>query len=289
MDVTIRTTVIAGSLLVAVLAAGCGTQPATASASTVEGCADYGVYAIDHHITVTRMPAACRGLSKAQVNAAAANAIDRALGGRSKKPAWRRLTAEAAPRVAYLFTAPQPAPSASPQAYRPAGGTPLREGSGSDLALGLAALGAWLVTACSGAWLLGSWIISRGIRRPRRPRRPAARAASGTGAPPGVLLAHFGLATAGLLVWVSYLLADWAPLAWIAVGLLILITGLGLSVVTLGLPGRRSDVANVPASASPAARPVRGRVPVALIAGHGLFAAATVLLVLLAAIGTPAG
>jgi len=286
MDVTIRTTVIAGSLLVAVLAAGCGTQPSAPGASTVAGCTDYGVYAIDRQITVTRMPAACRGLSKAQVNAAAANAINMTVGGRSKKPAWRRLTAEAAPRLAYLFTASQPASSSPPQTYQPAGGTPFREGTGSDLALSLAALGSWLVTAGSGAWLLGSWIISRGIRRPRRPRRPAACAASATGAPPGVLLGHFGLATGGLLVWVSYLLAGWAPLAWVAVGLLILITGLGLSVVTLGLPGRQSGVADVPASA---ARAVRGRVPLALIAGHGLFAAATVLLVLLAAIGTRAG
>jgi hypothetical protein len=190
------------------------------------------VYAIDHRITVTRVPAACQGLSKAQINEAAASAINMVVGGRSKKPAWRRLTAEAAPRLAYLITGPQPAPGSPPQASQPAGGTPVRAGTGSDLALRLAALGAWLITAGSGAYLLVSWIIRSGIRR-RRPRTPRA------GTPPVVLLGHFGLATTGLLVWVIYLIADWAPLAWAAVGLLL-------------PPWRRSGS---PAAQFPTARP----------------------------------
>ena len=247
----------------------------------MQGCADYGVYAIDHGITVTRMPAACRGLGKAQINEAAAGAINMVVGGRSKKPAWRRLTAEAAPRLAYLITGPQPAPSSPPQASQPAGGTPVRAGAGSDLALRLAALGAWLITAGSGAYLLVSWIIRSGIRR-RRPRTPRA------GAPPGVLLGHFGLATTGLVVWVSYLIADWAPLAWAAVGLFLPVAGLGLAVATVGLPGHPAP-GGVPAKTGTAAMPARDWVRTLLVAGHGLFAATTLLLVLLAAIGTGAG
>jgi|SRR5271166_4775864 len=287
-----RTALIAGGLLVALLAAACGTQPASLRQITEQGCADYGVYAIDHHITVTRMPAACRGLSKAQINQAAARAINMAVGGRSKNPAWRRLTAEVAPRLSYLITAPQHAPSSPPQAYQPAGGTPLREGTGSDVALGLAALGAWLITAGSGAYLLGSWIISSRIARRRRPATGAPRATGpprATGAPPGVLLGHFGLATTGLMVWVIYLIAGWAPLAWTAVALLIPIAGLGLAVVTLGFPGSQSGAAVGPARGGTAATPARGRAPVPLVAGHGLLATATLLLVLLAAIGTGAG
>ena len=267
-------------MLVALLAVGCGTQPASSHQITVQGCADYGVYAIDHHITVTRMPAACAGLSKAQINEAAANAINTIAGGRSHEPAWRRLTAEAAPRLAYLITAPPPAPSSPPQAYQAAGGTPLREGTGSDVAIGLAALGAWLITAGSGAYLLGSWIISNGLRRRRTPA---------TGAPPAVLLGHFGLGTAGLMVWVIYLFAGWTALAWTAVGLLLPIAGLGVAMVTLGLPGSQSGAVGVLANAGTAATPARGRVPVLFIAGHGLLAATTVLLVLLAAIGTGGG
>lgn len=264
----------------ALFAAGCGAQAASPRQITVQGCAAYGVYAIDHHITVTRMPAACRGLSKAQINEAAASAINMVVGGRSKKPAWRRLTAEVAPRLAYLITAPQPAPSSPPQTYQPAGGAPGREGTGSDVALGLAALGAWLITAGSGAYLLGSWITSSGIRRRRTPA---------AGAPPAVLLGHLGLATTGLMVWVIYLIAGWTPLAWTAVGLLLPIAGLGLALATLGLPGSQSGAAAVPATAGTAATRARGRVPVLPVAGHGLLAAATVLLVLLAAIGTGAG
>ncbi len=260
-------------------AAGCGTQAASPRQITVQGCAAYGVYAIDHHITVTRMPAACRGLSKAQINEAAASAINMVVGGRSKKAAWRRLTAEVAPRLAYLITAPQPAPGSPPQTSQPTGGAPGREGTGSDVALGLAALGAWLITAGSGAYLLGSWITSSGIRRRRTPA---------TSAPPAVLLGHLGLATTGLMVWVIYLIAGWTPLAWTAVGLLLPIAGLGLALATLGLPGQ-SGAIDVPATAGTAATRARGRVPVLPVAGHGLLAAATVLLVLLAAIGTGAG
>jgi len=267
-------------MLVALLTAGCGTQPASSHQVTVQGCADYGVYAIDHHITVTRTPAACRGLSKAQINQAAAWAINNVVGGRSHKPAWRKLTAEVAPRLAYMITAPQPAPSLPPQTYQPAGGMPLHEGRGSAVAIGLAALGAWLVTAGSGAYLLASWIISNGIRRQRTPP---------TGAPPAVLLGHFGLATAGLMVWVIYLIAGWTALAWTAVGLLLLIAGLGFAMVTLGLPGNQSGAVDVLAGAGAPATPARGRVPVLFVAGHGLLAAITVLLVVLAAIGTGGG
>jgi hypothetical protein len=167
----------------------------------------------------------------------------------------------------------------------------VRAGTGSDLALRLAALGAWLITAGSGAYLLVSWIIRSGIRR-RRPRTPRA------GTPPVVLLGHFGLATTGLLVWVIYLIADWAPLAWAAVGLLLPVAGLGLAVATLGLPGRPTPggpvlggpaASGVPARAGTTARPARGWVRALLVAGHGLFAATTLLLVVLAAIGTGAG
>src|SRR6202011_5974534 len=108
---------------------------------------------------------------------------------------------------------------------------------GSDAALGLAALGAWLITAGSGACLLGSWIISSGIRRQHTP----------TGDPPAALLGHFALATTGLMAWVIYLIAGWAPLAWTAAGLLLPIAGLGLAIATLGLPGQ-SGAVDIPAT-----------------------------------------
>ncbi len=245
----------------------------------MQGCADYGVYAIDHHITVTRVPAACQGLSKAQINAAAASAINVVVGGRSKKPAWRRRAAEVAPRLAYLITGPQSVSSSPPQTYQPAAQTPVR--TGSNVALRLAALGAWLITAGSGAYLLFSWIIGSGIRRRRWPLA--------AGAPPAVVLGHFGLATTGLVVWVTYLVADWTPLAWTAVALLLLVAGLGLALATLGLPGRLSAAVDAPARADTAATSAPGWVRALLVAGHGLLATATLLLVVLAAIGVKGG
>jgi hypothetical protein len=63
---------------------------------------------------------------------------------------------------------------------------------------------------------------------------------------------------------------DLAVLAWIAVGLLLLIAGLGMATLVTGLPE--------PAAAG------QPRAPVTVIAAHGVLAAATILLVLLAAI-----
>jgi hypothetical protein len=59
-------------------------------------------------------------------------------------------------------------------------------------------------------------------------------------------------------------------------------------MATLGLSGRPSGAADVPARTGTAARPARGWVRVLLVAGHGLFAVTTLLLVLLAAIGAGA-
>jgi hypothetical protein len=62
----------------------------------------------------------------------------------------------------------------------------------------------------------------------------------------------------------------------------------GLAMATLGLPGRPSGAADVPARTGTAAILARGWVPTLLAAGHGLFAVTTLLLVLLAAIGAGA-
>jgi hypothetical protein len=57
----------------------------------------------------------------------------------------------------------------------------------------------------------------------------------------------------------------------------------------LGLPGRLSDAVDAPAKADIAATSARGWVRALLVAGHGLLATATLLLVVLAAIGAKAG
>ena len=93
--------------------------------------------------------------------------------------------------------------------------------------LGLAALVTWLLDAGSGAYMLGTWIVRGGLRRQR---------ATGDRLAPAVVFAHFGLATTGLLLWVGYLATRWAFLGWLAIGLLMLVIGLGISTVTLWTP-----------------------------------------------------
>jgi hypothetical protein len=92
--------------------------------------------------------------------------------------------------------------------------------------LAVAALSTWIVDAVSGAYMLATWISRGGLRRQRASDRLA----------PRVVFTHFGLASSGLLVWISFLATRWIVLAWLAVGLLMLVIGLGISTVTLWTP-----------------------------------------------------
>jgi len=248
-------------MLTALLVAGCGGQDSGPHQGTVAACADYGVRAIDQHITVTRKPPACQGLSKAQVNQAVGRAIYLVAGGRPKV-AWRHAAMLAGARLGYLISPPQQTISSPPPGSAiPGSAPPARRGS--DLALSLAALGAWILAAGSGFYLLGVWISRRGLRRLR----------TGAGFPPAGIMGHLGLATTGLLVWVGYLVTGAAALAWIAVGLLLPVAGFGMALLTLGRSGR------------PGPGPARRRAPLLVVVGHGLIAMSTLLLVVLAALG----
>jgi hypothetical protein len=84
----------------------------------------------------------------------------------------------------------------------------------------------WLIDAGSGGYMLRTWIARGGLRRQRASDRLA----------PRVVFGHFGMATSGLLVWLSYLATGWIVLAWLAVGVLMLVIGLGVSTVTVWTP-----------------------------------------------------
>ena len=92
--------------------------------------------------------------------------------------------------------------------------------------LAFVTLGTWLFDAVSGGYMLRTWIVRGGLRRQRASDRLA----------PRVVFAHFGMASTGLLVWVSYLATGWIVLAWLAVGLLMVVIGLGVSTVTVWTP-----------------------------------------------------
>lgn len=116
--------------------------------------------------------------------------------------------------------------------------------------LGIAALSTWVVDAVSGAYMLATWIIRGGLRRQRASDRLA----------PRVVFTHFGLAGTGLLVWISFLATRWIALAWLAVGLLMLVIGLGISTVTLWtpFPAHRDADAAADADSAPQATAAEG-------------------------------
>jgi hypothetical protein len=316
VKLAITTAAVAGGVLLTWFAVGCGTSSGSAGGTaqaTMPGCTAYGVYAIEHHITVTRTPAACQGLSKAEVNQAAARAIIQVAGG-VRKAIWRKRASEAAPFLAHLFSAPPPVTNSLPAlASGSAASGPL---GARNLGMDTAALIAWLVTAGSGAYVLGSWLSHGGSLRHRT---------GGTGAPPAVIFGHFGLALTGLVIWIVYMVAGLAALAWTAVGVLLPVAGLGMAALAIGLPGLPSlpglPGRPVPAVAGSAAAgsstggsatssadtgstagtgntatggpgraaSAKRRLSPLVVVGHGVLAVTTMLLVLLAALGVGLG
>ena len=268
MKLAITTAAVAGGILLAWFAAGCGASSGGASGTpqaTVSACTAYGVYAIQHRITVTRTPAACRGLSRAEINQAAARAIIQTAGG-VRKAVWRKRASEEAPFLAHLFSTPPPVTGSLPALAAGSGGSG-RLG-GKDFGMDIAALIAWLVTAGSGAYVLGSWLSHGGSLR---------RRTGGTGAPPAVIFGHFGLALTGLVIWIVYLVVGWAALAWIAVGVLLPVAGLGMAALAIGLPGLPS-LPGLPGRPVPAATgsAVAGRASAGGISASGASAGGTV-------------
>jgi hypothetical protein len=116
--------------------------------------------------------------------------------------------------------------------------------------LAVAALSTWVLDAISGAYMLATWISRGGLRRQRASDRLA----------PRVVFTHFGLASTGLLVWIGFLVSRWIVLAWLAVGLLMLVIGLGISTVTLWtpFPARREADAATDADSAPQATAAEG-------------------------------
>jgi hypothetical protein len=76
MNVLVKVAVAAAAAAVSGLAAaGCAAHVAAAPRGSVQACTAFGVRAIQEHRTVTQVPAACRGLSRAEVNFALGRSI----------------------------------------------------------------------------------------------------------------------------------------------------------------------------------------------------------------------
>jgi manganese efflux pump family protein len=279
----------------AALIAGCGAAGTTERATT-QSCFAYGVRALQRHETVTRVPPACAGLSREQVNAAVGRALRDVVGPLAKAPFRKRALAESR----YLAGLVRSIPAARQQAHRTAPAPPAT----TSLPARLAALTSWLVTAAAGLYLLAGWLTGT------RSGRPHIRDG---GPPPLVIGAHASIGLAGLAVWIAYMASAEPALGWIAVGITFLLAGLGMATLLTAAPdAQRSGplTANATtASAAPAdgmeastatartatastatisaatATARGGRAPVLVIALHGVLATITILLVLLAVIG----
>jgi hypothetical protein len=133
-----------------------------------------------------------------------------------------------------------------------------------------AALIAWVITAGGGFVLLTIWLARGGMRQP---------AEAGGRIRPPLILSHFLLAATGLLLWIIYLVADEEALAWIAFALLLVVALLGFTMFAIWLRRRRA----VGAQAIGVDVPAEQHFPVPVVAAHGVLAAVTLVLVLLAA------
>lgn len=174
--------------------------------------------------------------------------------------------------------------------------------------MGVAALITWSATVLAGLYMLTVWLIENDV---------SARRAAPSQLPVPVLFSHLTLAVSGLAVWVAYLILDQDVLAWTALGMLGTIALLGLTMFARWIPVYREPVAAaLPAQAAlsgyaagrsgyAAAQPGRaagrpagaggleatltipaeGNFPLVVVAAHGLLATATIVLVLLTALG----
>jgi hypothetical protein len=299
-------------MLAGLLAAGCARGPAGPQRPSVESCAEFGISAIQHHVTVTSLPAACRGLSRAQVNLAVGQALYAMTSNVHGKAHRRARARELSPLLGKLVTT-VPAQRSLPPPPAPAGG------QASGPSLGFAALISWLITVGLGSWMMARWITRGGFRRARL---------SKAGLPPSLIFTHFGLAVAGLLAWSAYLATGLAAPAWAGCVLLLPVAGLGMALVSLWLPERSPVATSVPATTVPATTvpattvpattvpaaqavpagaaagtgavpganaaagaaspdpPAARHPPALIVAAHGVFAVATILLALLAAVGS---
>lgn len=130
----------------------------------------------------------------------------------------------------------------------------------------IAALVTWIVAALGGFGMLGMWLRGGG-------------GGSGTRLRPPLIFGHGLLAAAGLVIWIIYLANDAEGLAWTAFVIIAVVAVLGFTMFARWLAGGglgRDTGADAPPEQ---------HFPIALVFGHGLFAAATLVLVLLAALG----
>ena len=147
--------------------------------------------------------------------------------------------------------------------------------------MSLAALFTWIVTASAGLYLLTIWLIEYDREF---------QSAAATRLPIPVISAHALLAVAGLVVWAAYLITDTPRLAYAAALTLVVVATLGLTMAVRWLKVYRAhDAAAVRGARGGIAIPPERNFPLPVVIGHGLFAVATIVLVVVTALGEVGG
>ena len=163
--------------------------------------------------------------------------------------------------------------------------------------MSLIALATWIVTAGFGLYLLSIWLIEYD---------KDFQSVTATRLPPAVLTSHVLFAGGGLLAWIGYLILDQDRLAWTAVVAVLTAATLGVTMairwVGVYRAGRASKRRQAELAAAPHAvlagpgavatleqaadlGPPERNFPLPVVIAHGAFAAATITLVLLTALG----
>jgi hypothetical protein len=163
--------------------------------------------------------------------------------------------------------------------------------------MSLIALVTWITAAGGGLYLLSIWLIEYDKEF---------QSVAATRLPPAVLTAHAMLALGGLFVWIGYVIADIDRLAWIALAALLLAATLGVTMAIrwigvyrstrearrsladlkagrLTLVGGPGDISTLELARD--LGPPERNFPLPVVIAHGAFAAATITLVLLTALG----
>jgi hypothetical protein len=128
-----------------------------------------------------------------------------------------------------------------------------------------AAVVTWFITIDGGLVLLGFWLRAGGLRGRHR---------GGPRIGPELVGVHLSLAATGFALWIVYLVHGGLVYAVVALCLLAPVATIGFTMFGIWLVHRVSGPSQSP-------RPVDQRLPVTIIALHGVFAAATVVLVAL--------
>jgi hypothetical protein len=103
--------------------------------------------------------------------------------------------------------------------------------------------------------------------------------------PPGLIFGHFLLAATGLAIWIIYLITDADALTWVALAILVVAAALGFTMVGRWRQDRVAVAAGGVTPGTEVGRPPEQHFPVAVVYLHGLLAVATLVLVLLTALG----